>query len=95
MHEIESELLEFCSEDWSDELVSLIKKRSCGFYVKSQENTHLWIKYENVYIAFNWDNDKSISFSTSGDDNIPESKRFRQDERVFLCLLSDLRKLKK
>ena len=94
MHEIESELLEFCSEDWSREPISLIKKRGYGFSVRSQEDTYLWIEYENVYIALHRDNEQSISFSTSGDDNISESKRFKQDEKVFTRLLSDLEKLK-
>jgi hypothetical protein len=41
MHEIESELMKFCSADGSKELSSLIKKRGCGFSVKSQEAKHL------------------------------------------------------
>ena len=41
MNEIESELIEFCSEEESKKLVSLIKKRGCGFSVKSHKNKHL------------------------------------------------------
>jgi hypothetical protein len=41
MHEIESELKDFCNYDGSKKLVELIRKNNCGFYVKSQENTHL------------------------------------------------------
>ena len=41
MHEIESELMEFCSDDGSKTLSSLIKKRGCGFSVKSHESEHL------------------------------------------------------
>jgi hypothetical protein len=75
-------------------LVELIRKNNCGFYVKSQENTHLWVTYENVYIAFNWDNEPNISFSTSGDNGVSEDKRFKEDEKVFKNLLNDLKKLK-
>ena len=51
MHEIESELMEFCNADWSNELSSSIKKRGCGFSVKSHENKHLWVVYDDVYIG--------------------------------------------
>ena len=95
MNEIESELQEFCGEDSSKELVHLIKERGCGFSVKSNENKHLWVIYENVYIAFNWSSKPSVSLATSGDDNASDSKRFQQDEAAFSRLLQDLRKLKK
>ena len=94
MHEIESELIEFCSYNWSKELISLIKKRSCGFSVKSQEGEHLWVVYEDVYVGLNRDAKPSISFATSGDNNTSDSKRFKQDEKVFTHLLRDLKKLK-
>ncbi len=94
MHEIESELMEFCSADGSRSLSSLIKKRGCGFSVKSHENQHLWVVYEGVYIGLNRDAEPNISFATSGDNNTSDSKRFRQDEKVFTSLLRDLKKLK-
>ena len=94
MHEIESEMMEFCDYNGSKELISLIKKRGCGFSVRSHENEHLWIAYEDAYIALNWDTEPSISFSTSGDNNTTDSKRFKQDEKVFMRLLNDLKKLK-
>ena len=94
MHEIESELMEFCSADGSRSLSSLIKKRGCGFSVKSHENQHLWVVYEGVYIGLNRDAEPNISFATSWDNNTSDSKRFRQDEKVFTSLLRDLKKLK-
>ena len=94
MHEIESELMKFCSADGSKELSSLIKERGCGFSVKSQEAKHLWVVYEGVYIGLNWDSEPSISFATPGDNNTSDSKRFKQDEKVFTHLLRDLKKLK-
>jgi len=94
MHEIELELMEFCSRNGSKELVSLIKKRGCGFSVKSQKGTHLWVVYEDVYVALNWDSEPSISFSTSGELGEPDSKRFKKDEMVLKRLLVDLKKLK-
>lgn len=94
MHEIESELQEFCSYDGSKQLVDLIRKNGCGFSVKSQENKHLWVNYENVYIAFNREGEPHISFATSGDDNSSDEKRFSQDEKVLKDLLYDLKKLK-
>ena len=94
MHEIESELMEFCSYNWSKELISLIKKRGCGFSVKSQEGEHLWIVYEDVYVGLNWDAKPSISFATSGDNNTSDTKRFKQDEKILTRLLWDLKKLK-
>lgn len=94
MHEIESELMEFCSAKGSKELVLLIKKRGCGFSVKSQHNEHLWVEYEDVYVAFNWDSKPGISFSTSGELGESDSKRFKQDEMVFKRLFVDLKKLK-
>lgn len=95
MHEIESELIEFCGEEESKSLVSLIKKCGCGFSVKSHENKHLWIAYENVYLGLNWDHGPSISFATSGDNNTSDSERFRNDEKILTHLLDDLKKLKK
>lgn len=95
MNEIESELIEFCDEEESKNIVSLIKKRSYGFSVKSYENKHLWIAYEGVYIGLNRDPEPSISFATSGDNNTSDSKRFRNDEKIFTHLLNDLKKLKK
>ena len=95
MNEIESELIEFCDEEESKNIVSLIKKRSYGFSVKSYENKHLWIVYEGVYIGLNRDNEPSITFATSGDNNTSDSKRFRNDEKIFTHLLDDLKKLKK
>lgn len=95
MNEIESELIEFCDEEESKNLVSLIEKRGCGFSVKSHENKHLWITYEGVYIGLNRDNEPNISFATSGDDNTSDSKRFKSDEKVLTHLLDDLKKLKK
>lgn len=92
MHEIESELMEFCSYNWSKELISLIKKHSCGFSVKSQEGEHLWVVYEDVYVGLNRDTEPSITFATSGDNNTSESKRFEQDEKVLTRLLWDLKK---
>lgn len=94
MHEIESELMKYCSADGSKELSSLIKKRGCGFSVKSQEAKHLWVVYENVYVGLNRDSEPSISFVTSGDNNTSDSKRFGQDEKVLTHLLKDLKKLK-
>ena len=94
MNEIESELIEFCGEEESKNLISLIKKRGCGFSVKSHENEHLWIVYKNVYLGLNRDNEPNISFTTSGDNNNPDSKRFKQDEKIFISLLNDLKKLK-
>lgn len=94
MHEIESELIEFCSGDGSKTLSSLIKKRGCGFSVKSHESEHLWVVYEDVYVALNWDYEPKISFTTSGSNNTSDSKRFEQDEKVLTRLLSDLKKLK-
>lgn len=94
MHEVESELMEFCSVNGGKELVSLIKKRGCGFSVKSQQNEHLWIEYEDVYVAFNWDSKPSISFSTSGELGESDSNRFKKDEMVLKRLLADLKKLK-
>lgn len=95
MHEVEVELQEFCNKDWIKDFVSLIKKKWCGFSVKSQESEHLWVTYENVYIAFNLDYRPSISFSTSWDDNTSDSKRFKEDENSFSHLLRDLKKLKR
>jgi len=96
MHEIESELMEFCNYDYSKKLVDLIKKHRCGFSIKSQEKDFLWIAYENVYIALHRDNhNPHISFATSGNDNTSEEKRFNQDEKVLTHLLRDLEKLKK
>ena len=95
MHEIESELLDFCSQDWSQKLISLLKKHNSGFSVKSNENEHLWIAYENAYIGLHWHNEPHISFATSGDDNVSDSKRFQQDEVVFSRLLHDLKIIKK
>lgn len=95
MNETESELVEFCSEKESKKLVSSIKKRGCGFSVKSHENKHLWIVYEGVYIGLNWDNEPSISFATSGDNNTSDSKRYKDDEKILTHLLNDLKKLKK
>ena len=51
MHEIESELVEFCSVEGSEHLVLLIKKSGHGFSVRSKENKHLWIVYEGVYVG--------------------------------------------
>ncbi len=95
MNEIESELIEFCSEEESKKLVSLIKKRGCGFSVKSHENKHLWIAYWNVYLGLNRDPEPSISFATSGDNNTSDSKRYKDDEKILTHLLNDLKKLKK
>ena len=95
MHEIESELQEFCSQDWIKNLASLIRKKWYGFSIKSLEDKHLWIGYEDAYIAFNDDGEWSIALSTSGSNGVSDSKRFKQDERVFSSLLSDLKKLKK
>ena len=95
MHEIKSELQEFCSQDWIKNLATLIKKKGCGFSVKSLEDKHLWVAYENAYIGFNYDSERSIAFSTSGSDGVSDSKRFKQDEKVFSRLLPDLKKLKK
>lgn len=95
MHEIEIELQEFCSEDWIKNLASLIKKKWYGFSIKSLEDKHLWIAYENAYIGFNYNSERSIAFSTSGNDGVSDSKRFQQDEAVFSRLLSDLKRLKK
>ena len=96
MHDIESELQEFCNVDDSDKLIDLVRKNGCGFSIKSQEKWLLWITYENVYIALHWDNNNpNISFATSGDDNTSDEKRFNQDEKVFTRLLHDLKKLKK
>lgn len=96
MNEIESELVEFCGEEESKNLVSLIKKHGYRFSVKSHENNkHLWIVYEGVYIGLNRDNEPSITFATSGDNNTSDSKRFRNDEKIFTHLLDDLKKLKK
>ena len=94
MHEIESELMEFCSADGSKTLSSLIKKRDCGFSVRSHENKHLWVVYEDVFIGLNRDTEPSISFATHGDNNTSDSKRFEQDEKVLTRLLKDLKKLK-
>ena len=97
MHRVKSELQEFCYDyNWIKSLVSLVKRKGCGFSVKSRDGKHLWLTYKDVYIAFNLENDKrSISFWTSGSDDISESERFRRDEKVFSCLLNDLTKLKK
>ena len=95
MHEIESELQEFCSQDWIKNLAALVRKKGYGFSVKSLEDKHLWIAYEDAYIGFNYDGERSIAFSTSGSNDMPESKRFKQDEKVLSRLLSDLKKLKK
>ena len=94
MHEIESELMEYCSADGSKGLSSLIKKCGFGFSVKSQEDKHLWVVYENVYIGLNRGSEPSISFATSGDNNTSDSKRFEQDEKLLIHLLKDLKKLK-
>lgn len=94
MHEIESELIDFCNEKDSKNLVSLVKKRGCGFSVKSYEDKHLWIVYEDVYVALNRDYKPSVSFATSGDNKTSDSKRFGQDEKVLTRLLKDLKKLK-
>lgn len=94
MHEIESEFMEFCSAEESKNLISLIQKRGCEFSIKSKEGKHLWVIYENVYIALNWESKPSISFATSGDNGTSDSKRFKQDEKVFIRLLKDLKKLK-
>lgn len=94
MHEIKSKLMEFCSYDWSKKLVSLIKKCSCGFSVKSQEGEHLWVVYEDVYIGLNRGTEPSISFATSWDNNTSDAKRFKQDEKILTHLLWDLKKLK-
>jgi len=95
MHEIKSELQEFCSEDGIKNLASLVKRKGCGFSVKSQERKHLWVTYEDAYIAFNWEGGRSTSFSTSGSNGMSDAKRFHQDEKVFTRLLSDLKNLKK
>ena len=94
MHEIESELMEFCSAEGSKTFSSLIKKRGCEFSVKSHESEHLWVVYEGVYVGLNRDSEPSISFATSGDNNTSDSKRFEQDEKVLTRLLKDLKKLK-
>ena len=94
MHEIESELMEFCSADGSNALSSLIKKHGCGFSVKSHESKHLWVVYEGVYVGLNRGYEPSISFATPGDNNTSDSKRFEQDEKVLTRLLRDLKKLK-
>ena len=94
MHEIESELMEFCSAEGSKQLFSLIKKCSSGFSVKSHESKHLWIVYEDVYVGLNRDSEPSISFATSGDNDTSDSKRFQNDEKVLTRLLNDLKKLK-
>ena len=94
MHDIESELIEFCNAEKSKELVSLIKKRGCGFSVKSQESKHLWIVYEDVYIALNRDYERNISFATSGAIDTSDLKRFKQEEKVLKRLFGDLKKLK-
>ena len=94
MHEVKSELMNYCNSSGSKELVSLVKNQGCGFSVKAQESKHLWIMYEDMYIAFNWDWKPGVSFTTSGDNNTSDSKRFGQDEKLFTRLLSDLKKLK-
>jgi hypothetical protein len=52
------------------------------------------VVYEGVYIGLNRDVEPNISFATSGDNNTSDSKRFRQDEKVFTSLLRDLKKIK-
>ena len=92
MHEVESELIDYCNPSGSKELISLIKNRGCGFSVKAQESKHLWVMYEDMYIAFNWEWKPSVSFATSGGNNTSDSKRFRQDGKLFTRLLKDLKK---
>ena len=94
MHDIKSELKDFCSSDWSKKLILLIKEKGCWFSVKSRDKTYLWIAYEDAFIALHWEQKPEISFSTSGDDKTSESERFKQDESVFKRLLRDLKRLK-